>query len=319
MKLLFSAALFLITILGKAQNIGTENGMIKFNSIADYVYYADNEVNRTSLDNFSKNSSVATLSKQTQPVDDEIVPGFLQMFLNTDNMVTIGNYLIKFDFVGNRALLLNKNAANAITTLQNNDISQSGVMVLGFNDVDNGVEIFEGLENGTITETNYQDAINNTSTAEKCRHAGGNKSANSEVWSTLKMYEHYLNRDITTDCSGDLVDYIYDYKMVYQRLVFYFKIECKAKGTTHCSGYNSSSHEIKKDIHVFGNIRYEVRCFGEQEKKYDVADYTRVNNWSPYDGSRSLSRYDFTASCQTKHTWDVTYPHSIPLHIVDGY
>ena len=319
MKLLFSAALFLITILGKAQNVGTENGMIKFNSIADYVYYADNETNMASLDSFSKNSSVATLSKQTQPVDDEIIPGFLQMFLNTDTMVTIGNYIIKFDFVDNRALVLNKNVDNAITALQNNDINQSGIMILAFDDVENGVEIFEGLENETITETNYQDSINNTSTAEKCRHANDHKSAQSEVWSTLKMNEHYLARNTTNNCSGDLEDYVYDYKMVYQRLVFFFKIECKAKGTTHCSGYNNEAHELKKDLHVSGNIKYEVRCFGEQEKNYDVADYTRVNTWIPYQGSRSLSKYDFSASCQTKHTWDAAYPHSITLRIVDGY
>lgn len=316
--------LFLFAIsshLAFSQNITTESGMIKFNSIADYTYYADNPENRTSLETFTNAANdVSILSKRESQSDLEDIPDFLKSFLNNDNMALIGNYILKFDFTNKMVLVLNKNVQNAIMTLQNSDTTQAGVIVLYFESVGNGVEILEGLENGSINSNNYPSFINNTSDAEKCRHASTKKHKPDEVvWSTLKMNEHFLNRDLMTDCDGDDVDYINDYKMVYQRLVFYFKIECKAKNTTHCRGYNSWRHEVKKDIHIGGSIRYEVRCWGEQEKKFDRAEYLRVNTWIPYDGSRSLSRYYFTMNCQSKHTWESSYNHNPQLHIEDGY
>lgn len=314
-KIIFSLALLLFTFLSFGQTISVESGMIKFNNIADYVYYADNPQNRTALDNFTNSAAVNTLSKQTPPADDDIVPDFLKMFINTDNMFTIGNYYVKFDFANNRLLVLHKNTNNAYATLQSTDNTQPGVITLEFDDVDNGVEIFEGLENSSITAANYTAAINNPQGS--CRRANRDQDENGNVWSTLKMDEHGRNGDCDND---DLVDYKRDYKIVYQRFLIYYRIIGKAKCLTMCAGTNPLQRwEIEKDIHLKGGIRYEVRCGGERFGDFDQTSYTDMKKWEPYEGSKSLNRYDCTINMQTKHTWDAAYNHDTPLNIKDGY
>jgi hypothetical protein len=311
MKLLFSLALLCTVMASKAQNISTENGMIKFNSISDYVYYADNTANRSSLSSYSSSSDVNTLAKQAVKPDDDVVPGFLQLILNSSNMLTIGNYLVKFDFPNNRALVLNKNSDNAVNTLINNNISQSGVMVLDFDEEYEGIEVFQGLENGSVNESNYTNLISPSVLAEKCRRANKHKDEDQEVWSTLKMDEHFLN------CSEDMAHYKYDYKIVYQRFLLYYRIFGKSKNRTSCNTW--FTNELAKDVRLHGNIKYDVRCKGESTNSFDLTDYVTVQTWVPYDGSHSLSRYDFNLSFQSKHTWESAFNHDVALRIVDGY
>jgi hypothetical protein len=312
-KYFLSFAITLLAFFAKSQNVTTENGMIKFNSIANYTYYADDSVNKLALKSFSENSTVNTLSKQSQPIDDETIPLFLQQLLNTDNMMVIGNYLVKFDFTNNRALIMNKNTSGALTALQNNNINQAGVIVLGFDDGYEGVEIFEGLETGTITESNYTSFISPAAVEGRCKMADKKKDEHQWIWSTLKMHEHFLD--------GSNYDYQakykYDYKLVYQGFIFYFQIFAKSKCRTSMD--NVFTHEIKKDMRIAGKLKYDIRCREEQTASHDFTEFTGVRDWVPYSGSRSLNKYDFTVDFQTKHAWESTYGHSIPLRIVHGY
>lgn len=312
-KYFLSFAITLLVFFAKSQNVTTENGMIKFNSIANYTYYADDSVNKLALKSFSDNSTVNTLSKQPQAVDEEIVPLFLQQLLNTDNMVVMGNYLVKFDFANNRALIINKNTSDALTALQNNNTNQAGVMVLGFDDGYEGVEIFEGLENGTINESNYTNFISPAAVQGRCKMADKDKDHSELIWSTLKMHEHFLegyNHDYQAK-------YKYDYKLVYQGFIFYFQIFAKSKCRTSMD--NVFTHEIKKDMHITGILKYDIRCRGELTISHDFTEFTRVSDWVPYSGSRSLNKYDFNVDFQTKHAWESTYNHTKPLRIVFGY
>ena len=232
-------------------------------------------------------------------------------------MFVIGNYYVRFDFDNKRLLVINKTATDAYNTLKNGSTAQSGVMVLGFDEEYEGVEFFEELENGTVNETNYTNLISPSIILGKCARANTNKDGNDDVWSVLKMDEHGRNDDCD---DNDLVDYKRDYKLVYQRFLIYYRIIGKAKCLTQCAGTNPLQRwEIQKDIHLNGTIKYDIRCNGEKTGSFDETSYTDMKKWEPYEGSRSLSRYDCTIYMQTKHTWDATYGHNTPLNIKSGY
>lgn len=290
--------------------------MLKFANVAAYESYANGDVSESAIVSlYSSEDSLTTRMELNDSTED--FPDFLKKILNEDNIVMIGDFMIKLDTAASKIFIIHKNATNGYYNLQIGNADAAGMMVMD-DDVEDPVYCLQLLEDNVIDDTNYTD-----STSKKdCRHADKHvDNPPATVWSTLKMDEHYLNSNTDEDCEGDWVDYKYDYKATYQRFWIYYRILVKAKNRTMCAGTSPAytDSDVKKDIHISSSLKFNIRCQGEHTITNNNTVYTSELDWIAYGGSRSLNQYLFTSYCQSKHTWETSYNHNIKVEIIDGY
>lgn len=274
----------------------TANGnVMNFSAVATYEPYADDESTWAGLRTIAEQSNtLTTIAEQeagsgSEP--DTLYPDFLKEVLNTDDIFQIGNYLIKIDLVNDRGLVIAAGNFNAYADLVNNNLSATGMMVLG-GDEDFGLELLEALANNSTTPAEYQSFLN----AERaCHGAARRKDARLETWITTNEQ---------CDIGGTYTNgrtYKMDNKVVYHKAIFYFSLQSKIKSIWFCTFGGSpigAPIYFLVDLNLIGTVKYRRRCETEINKNVNLEEgYFGGGNgtlsWNPYGGGRSLSHYDF--------------------------
>ena len=317
-------AFFCIVVsVSNAQNLSIENGTLKFSSLAIYEQYAENILNENDI--IQATSAIATLANQsstTGPEDsddiepvDSLYPDFLRLILNTDKIVTLGNYLVKIDLENHQGLAIKANTPGAYNTLVSNNTTADGVMVFLDEDEDtDAIDILESIDAGTLTISNY----NSGSAERRCRRANRHKDATFQYWMQFP----------DSRCPGR--DYCYkgEDKLVYQKAIFYFSLESKRKSQKECCFDSRVTRNPKRhfvNLKIEGIAKFRKRCGDEQNITYnDEVFNDHKITWRPYSNSRGLSHYEMSVKfyCQELYDRTPTPPPYIPsrwYHIVDGY
>ncbi len=334
-------------------DVSVNGNRLKFPSIALYEQYADNQLDRSTLTNLATSSSEITTLQEINNEQDTLYPDFLKQVLNQDLILEAGSFLIKIDLENERALVTNSGESNAYQSLVSNQLTAQGMMNFDL-DVSNGIEILEAIENGTLQTSNYQSAIERSTSRIKVFNTpsesltgieppqikgvgSGGPSANyfdnKQIVAQIHMICPHADRrenkrtqgwDTGTGesgCPDNIIVYVRDAKVVYQKAVFYFSLQSKIK--SNWSGTCSNWIFIPSYdalLKLEGTTRFVKRCGNEQTPS--ITDYNngRELNWRPYEGSRSLSKYDITVTFGIKHQGSSgDYNSTGPMRIVAGY
>ena len=291
-----------------------DGNLMRFSNVASYETYADKISDRNYLTGIARGSTtLTTLEEQRGPGVDTLYPDFLITVLNTDYILRIGSYLIKIDVLSDRGLVIAASQPNSYSSLVNNNLFATGMMRLA-GDEEYGMELLEGLENGSITPANYQTFL---STRRSCRRADRKTDKAIEQWDMI-----WAN-----SCDNSFQDfYGMDNKVVYQKFIVYFSLQTKIKSVWRCYyGSWTLPPHYYAEIRLTGTAQYRKRCGAEVKKS--EAQYTPFGillDWRPYEGARSLSHYISGAFFEIRHTYDgVPNPHpwhrSRDYRIIDGY
>lgn len=289
-----------------AQDAYVSNNVIVFPSIASYDGYAGGAVDRSSLTTLARESSLPTLSQREGfDVDDENnpYPEFLGQVLNQDLIMQISRFYVKVDLYNGRALAIDVSQPNAYQTLVNDDFSAPGVIYFG-SEEDMALETLEMIENGGFIPMNKRGSLHVTPEG-RCAGAPRRTCKGFNVWDQVP------NGSGTPGCIYDT--YGMDYKVVYQKAIFYFSLESKAKSLKACESTNwilVPSYDAALELQ--GTARYRKRCGPEVVKTKLDHTVDRKITWRPYEDSRSLSSYDFGVTFGIAHptTGTPNYKHS---------
>ena len=283
----------------------TGNVMI-FSSVASYEPYAGDESTWTSLRNIAVQSS--TLTTLAEPVfsqnnnADTLYPEFLKEVLNTDKIFQIGNYLIKIDLLNERGLMIASSSFNAYSSLVNDDLDASGMMVLD-GDEDFGLELLESLESNAITPPEYKSFLN---AARACPGAARRKEARIETWlETSEVCDQAPTVGRT---------YGMDNKVVYQKAIFYFSLQSKIRSLWRCTfggSWAGAPIYYFVDTKLTGTVKYRRRCETEVNNSVAMEEGyfgggNGILDWRAYSGGRSLSHYDFNVDFAIREAVDRT-------------
>jgi len=294
-----------------------------FNGVAAYEPFTEDESTWAGLRSVAvQSSTLTTMAEQlssTPSNADTLFPDFLKEVLNTDQIFQIGGYLIKIDLINDRGLVIAAGNTNAYASLVNDNLSATGMMVLGI-DEDFGLELLEALESNMTTPADYQTFLN----AERCRRAERQTRKAIEQWSTTNE-----------PCPGNSTigrTYGMDNKVVYQKVIFYFSLQSKIKSLWRCTyggSWTLAGTYDMVDTKLNGNVKYRRRCGAEVNKNQNLEEgyYGGGNgilSWRPYSGGRSLSHYDFSVVFGIRHATDRNpnpppYISSGLYRIVSGY
>jgi hypothetical protein len=318
-----------------AQEAYVEGNYLAFSSIDAYDRYASNEADRSYLYYYTYYDSNVTSRAEMQEGsanDEEVYPDFLNLVLNQDNIMRISTFLVKVDLDNGFALAINANQPNAYWSLVYNDWSAPGMLYFD-GESDDALEQLENIENGgwmVATSAPRKAALERAKLDKKphgprlttnvaprmttngCSGASRQKCDNYVIWDQIPR------TPATVNCAYDL--YRMDYKVVYQKFIFYFSLQSKQKSATDCQSTNwITSPGYDAHMRLDGNVRYHKRCGPEvvQHQVYETVD--RVQNWRPYEGSRSLSSYDFSATFSIGHPNTSAYATTKSCSIIDGY
>lgn len=335
--------------------VSVNGNRLKFPTIAVYEQYADNLLNRNVLINLANsNSSLITMAEQDPNDQNDLYPDFLEQILNQDQIVEIGTFLVKIDLVNSRVLAIKSNTLNAYQTLKNNNLYSSGVINFHL-DVSNGLDILQGLENGTITLQNYQTYFEVSDNAIGLHREENNSM---EIYSNENRNDINLsgpmaadeivynvndfspfgcrhakpNRDEnslvwntqngTSACGDNVIAYYVYPTVTYQKAVIYFSLQSKLKSKWGGTCNAVATTPYSANLILNGNAKYVKRCADEKNVSTGL-DYTTSNSqlkWRAWEAGRSLSRYDFQVTFGIKHfTSTGSYFLTRQYRITDGY
>ena len=309
--LLICTVLLCFITFTTAQRISSQSGCIKIENVADYKAFVETAEGRANFIMQSANQGVSTLSKLNDQKNEEL-PEFLLAFLNADNIGIIGNYFVKLDFDAQKCFVVNTATTNAYNNLKSNNEKGEKVISVNFDTNVDGIELLEGLESGTITPENFTSSLENgDGSTQRCRTIEG-KVKELVAWSVLKIDENNLNHkiinNVVVNCSGDDIQYIGDYKLVYQNLFIYFRLQGKHISQHRCNGSAPLwPDEVRKDIKMTGKLSYTLRCREVINAGYDESIYGKILTWSAYDGWRKVSAVNWVTDFSIKHTWEPNY------------
>lgn len=328
MKTLFFSLCTLLLFSAKAQtpDLTVENGMLKFSTLVVYEQYADNTLDRNNITNAT--SSLMTLAKQSpvSPVDegadaieeDTLYPEFLKTILNTDKIFGIGNFFVKIDLENHRALVIAANASNAYNTLVTNNTADAGVLLFN-DDEDDAIDVLDAVSKGDLTVNQFNTATEAQRLSwpwNSCSGAGRHTAKVDDYWSIVP------NESCTQ--SGQYA-YFGDDKLVYQKAVFYFSLETKAKSRKGCTlrpGIFAHSAVHYADIQIQSQVKYVKVSHCRREENYSLNNYQhhREYSWRPYEGSKALSKYEMITTFGFRHNSSTpTFWLSPQYRIASGY
>ena len=304
-KMIFLALLsFCFSTISFSQAPTANGNIMNFSGVSTYEPYTEDESTWASLRNIAVQSNTLTTMAEyavSAGTDlDTLYPEFLKEVLNMDKIFQIGNYLIKIDLINDRGLMIAAANTNAYSALVNDNLSATGMMVLGV-DEDFGLELLEALESNTTTPAEYQTFLNGQ---RACGGARRRTDKDIEQWTTTNEV-----------CPGNsLVGRTYgmDNKAVYQKVIFYFSLQSKIKSLWRCTfGGSWTLAEIYDfvDLKLTGTAKYRRRCGTEVNKSENLekgyyGGGNGILNWRPYSGGRSLSHYDFNVDFGIRYATD---------------
>lgn len=319
-KKMISALSIFCALHVSAQNndLSVANGTIKFNSYDTYESYANNPGTQDAIRTLATGSDAVTTLLEAGNTSEDDVPLFLQSVLNTDNVFSIGNYLIKIDLPNNRALVINSSVANSYTDLVNNNTGSASMIVMS-DDEQNAIEVLKAIDNGTLSIADYNNA-----TPELRFRWPWNRCSGAHRYTQkshpVDLWDH--GTDPASSCPDQSVLYGADDKAVYQKFIFYFSLESKMKSLRACSSTNwILVPTYKAFMALSGTVKFVKvnACSDEYNNSRDDSGVGTVMSWRPYEGSHALTKYDFTIDFSIKHTWETTFHGPFHYHIMDGY
>lgn len=302
--------------------LSANNGVFTFSSLAVYEEYADNTADRDNIINlYTGSTGLTTLAEidTSENNEDNDYPEFLKMVLNTDSIFSFSHYLVKIDLPNHRALVIDANNSNAYQSLLTNDLNAAGMMNFS-DDVDNAITVLTEIESGRLLPSQYTSAIeHSSSTARSCPGASERKDKDDYP------YIWYNGTDPWSICPDLSILVAQDNKVVYQRAIVYFSLQSKIRSVFGCSSTNWIGAPLffHANLIINGTVKFSKRCEPEQTFVNLSAGRFRqagaVKTWRPYEGSRSLSKYDFTVTFGAKLLGATNYSLSRQYHIIYGY
>ncbi len=306
----------------------TANGnVMNFSAVASYEPYAENESTWSSLRTIAQQSSTLTTKAEQEAAEvtrnvDTLYPEFLKEVLNTDYIFQIGNYLIKIDLVNDRGLMIASGNTDAYSSLVNNNLSATGMMVLD-GDEEFGLELLEALANNTTSTEGYESFLN----AERVC-AGAKRKVDKAIETWVETNDPCdVGQQTTTG-----ITYGMDNKLVYQKAIFYFSLQSKIRSIYRCTfggSWTFSPISVFVDLKLAGTVKYRKRCESEVNMNADLYEGyfgggDGILHWRPYGGGRSLSHYDFNVDfgirpAQDRNPNPPPYIPSRHYRIVYGY
>jgi hypothetical protein len=333
-RLLFS--LFTLALFSaNAQNVTGKNGTVSFPTIADYEYFVDNPDARVAIDNYVNSAgTINTLKNLPTYAPDDETPEFLKQVLNTDNIVSIGSYYVKIDFVNGRGLAINSSTKNAYQQLVNNNLGATGLMVFTMED-GNALEVMEGVENGSASIANYKDLIVKHTeempiTTSFVSGPSYNFNEDELFWcgnpgpQDLKRWPTWGMPRADGSCNApgnNTARLAGDLKLVYQKAIIYFSLQSKEKCRQYCQfgGNPQTAGTISVYMYLSGTVKYK-RCGWSERTGNHTSDFSLTNekSWRPFESSRRLEKFDFTV--QFKQAENLNSPYNFELmNIKAGY
>ncbi|MEO7444322.1 MAG: hypothetical protein ABIU55_02420 [Ferruginibacter sp.] len=231
---------------------------------------------------------------------DTITPRFIQLILNVDKIVVLGNFMVKIDLENHFGMAINADLPNAYNFLKNNDSNAVDMMV--FTDEEDYVfDILEAIDEGSLQQRDYKIAkLDPEGILRKCKGAKRLKDNGLEIWDRRDMGKNYCG-----------VTYFgIDNKVVYQKFIIFFSLHAKMLSLYSCNGKQWPSRALydQATLKLVVNAKYVKvnSCDFEWNKSFnrDQCDLTFgywVIHWRGYRGSRALKKYDFSANFYVKH------------------
>ena len=316
---------FAFSFLSFSQIPTAKGNVMFFSSVASYETYAENENTWSSLINIAQQSSTLTTMAEKAIIEgkgaDTLYPDFLKEILNTDNILQIGNYLIKIDLANERGLIISAKNNNSYFSLVKNDVETPGMMVLD-GDEDFGLELLESLESKNVKTDSYLSFL---TSARACRGAKRVKPDRAiEEWTTTNE-----------DCDNAPTigrTYGMDNKLVYQKAIIYFSLQSKIRSIWRCTFGGTWAFApiyFYVDLKLTGTVKYRRRCESEVNNSVALEEGyfgggNGILDWRAYGGGRSLSHYDLNVDFAIRPAVDRTpnppaYTPSRHYRIVYGY
>ena len=329
MRIVVATLMLVLCLSVSAQEAYVDGNVIAFSSIDAYDRYASGELDRSIFYYYAYSNSALTTRAEVQEGenDEELWPDFLNLVLNQDKIMRISSFLVKVDLDNGFALAINANEPNAYWSLQNNDFWAPG-MIYFDSESEDALEVLESIEYGGGWETWMasqprdrgidrqrqnvkRPATTRVASDGSCSGAARNKCEGDVVWDVI---------DADNPQPGCIYwMYRMDWKVVYQKAIFYFSLQSKQKSIKGCSSTNwVLVPTYDAQLQLNGNARYRKRCGGEVVKQQLLTDVDREQNWRPYEGSRSLSHYDVAVTFGIAHPGQTNY-HYESCAITDGY
>ena len=317
-KVFLTAIFSMIIVIGVSQNVIESSGTVAFPTIADYEFFAEKADDREPIKLLIDNSTtiqpwVSSIKNNDPEVEEEeIVPEFLQLILNKDNIVSIGTFFVKIDFANNRTLVIQSIRRNAYSDLVNNNLQADSLLQFTMDD-GNIIEIMEEIETGKASNLSYRSKIIKideiqsqesllargpsenvfTEVLYSCPNPGPRDEKRNQAWGIQYAASACTspgNNNATN--SGDL-------KLVYQKAGVYFSLIAKEKCRRVCvyGGNPFTSPTISLEMYLNGTVTFR-RCGGNQQTGNRLSGYTFTNekSWRPYEGSRRLASYSFSVN-----------------------
>lgn len=287
--------------------------------------------------------NVTTLEEQNNPADS-LYPDFIKQIVNADHIVQIETLLLKFDLENQRVLVVSETENwNAYGDLVNNNLSGDGIMNFD-TDVINGVDVLRMLLTGSLNSSDYQSALDRSTTKVQFKMFPNTISSQfalasfSEIInreSTLKpvgkfgllnevkaaRFEMWREETGFSDCWDNKRWLLADYKIVYQPVVFYFSLQSKIKSMWACTNTNFIMiPTYDANLRIQGTAKYRRKgSNSDVNLSQNDTDFDRELNWRAYSNSRSLTKFDFNITFSIKRQQDANYVVFPGLRIVRGY
>ena len=219
--------------------------------------------------------------------------------LNSEEMVTIGDWVIMVDMAKEIVGVTNSNNPALVRSIKAKDYSNSEIF--WFNTSDDVLLLLEEGSKGTLDQNNMSlklakakqkkelalSEINKT--LGDCLSEGLDSSTN--LLKDKKVFKSEANCVTPDECKK----WIADAKHVYQKAGIYFSLQSKIKYRGNVPCVSNSPYAINTDLTIDVSYYYERRRrFRSNEKKSGTDDrkvYDNELNSRSYEGSRSLKHY----------------------------
>ena len=310
-----------------AQEVYVDGNVMAFTSYDAYERYASNEYDRGILQYYAQSSYYLTTRAESQEGENEedVYPDFLNMVLNQDSIVRISSFLVKVDLYSGFGLAINASEPNAYWSLQNNDYWAPNMLYFD-GESENMIETLESIEYGWMTlraqPQRPRAADLEKAKAEGRRPGSSRVATNSCPGASREKCDGLLVWDqVDNGPNAGCIYWMYgmDYKVVYQKALIYFSLQSKQKSKQACSSTNwVGVPSYDAQLRLDGRVRYRKRCGAEVSKVQVLNDVEDEQNWRPYEGSRSLSHYDFGVTFGIAHPGQ-TITDTATCSIVSGY
>ena len=247
--------------------------------------------------------------------------------LNSEEMVTIGEWVIMVDMAKEIVGVTNSNNPALIRSIKVKDYSNSEIF--WFNTSDDVLLLLEEGSKGTLDRKKITEKLNKANLKLKLAIENNEKAAadcllvegldsSTNLLKDKKVIKSEANCGQGSECKKWLADA----KHVYQKAGIYFSLQSKIKYRGNVPCINNAPYAVNTDLTAKVSYYYERRRrFKKNEKKsgsYDRNIYSNELNVRSYEGSRSLKHYrlNSTFTYRRKDDCASTYGCNVPNPVV---